>query len=315
MSSAGSLPQPLRGIVPPLVTPLKGRDELDVAGLERLVERVLAGGVSGLFILGTTGEAPSLSHRLRAELVQRVCRQVAGRAPVLVGVTDTSFIESVNLARLAAEAGAAAVVTATPYYFPSGQEELREYLGHLLEALPLPLLLYNMPSLTKVRFERETLRWAVDQPGILGIKDSSGDMLYFHDVVELGRARPDWSVMMGPEQLLAEAVLLGAHGGICGGANFHPRLYVELYRAAAERDWERMLELNRRVHEIARAIYEVGRHASAVIKGIKCVLSLQGVCDDYMAEPFHRFREAERRVVAERAAALGLLEEPPRVTG
>lgn len=313
MTTGPNLPKPLRGVIPPLVTPLKGRDELDAVGLERLVEQVLAGGVSGLFILGTTGEAPSLSHRLRAELVQRVCRLVAGRAPVLVGITDTSFVESVNLARLAAEEGAAAVVTATPYYFPAGQEELREYLTHLLEQLPLPLLLYNMPSLTKVRFARDTLRWAVDQPGIVGIKDSSGDMLYFHDVIELARGRPDWSVMMGPEQLLAEAVLLGAHGGICGGANFHPRLYVALYEAAAQRAFEQMLALNDRVHAIARAIYEVGQHASAVIKGIKCVLSLQGICDDYMAEPFHRFREPERGVVAARARALGLLERPPRL--
>src|SRR5208283_5161575 len=100
---------PLSGIVPPLVTPLRDRDTLDVAGLERLVERVLDGGVSGLFILGTTGEGPSLSYRLRRELVERVCRQVKNRVPVLVGITDTAFIESVNVARHAANAGVSAV--------------------------------------------------------------------------------------------------------------------------------------------------------------------------------------------------------------
>ena len=88
---------PLTGIVPPLVTPLRGRDELDLPGLERLLEHVLAGGVHGLFILGTTGEGPSLSYRLRRELIERVCRQVKRRAPVLVGITDTAFVESLNL--------------------------------------------------------------------------------------------------------------------------------------------------------------------------------------------------------------------------
>ena len=97
-----------------MVTPLRGRDELDVAGLERLVEHILAGGVNGLFILGTTGEGPSLSYRLRRELVERVCRQVKNRVPVLVGITDTAFIESVNLARHSAEVGASAVVVAPP---------------------------------------------------------------------------------------------------------------------------------------------------------------------------------------------------------
>src|SRR5262249_36697478 len=130
---------PLTGIIPPMLTPLRGRDELDIAGLERLIEHILAGGVSGIFILGTTGEGPSLSYRLRRELIERVCKQVKRRVPILVGVTDTSFIESVNLARVAAESGADAVVAAPPYYLPEAQPELQEYLEHLVSELPLPL--------------------------------------------------------------------------------------------------------------------------------------------------------------------------------
>src|SRR5262245_63676777 len=103
------LPRPLRGIVPPLATPLRDEDELDVAGLERLIEHVLAGGVHGLFLLGTTGEGPALSYRLRYELIDRGCRQVAGRVPVLVGVSDPSFVETLRLAERAAAAGAQAV--------------------------------------------------------------------------------------------------------------------------------------------------------------------------------------------------------------
>src|SRR5437867_688401 len=116
-----------RGIFPPMVTPLRDRDTLDVAGVERLIEHIIAGGVHGLFILGTTGEAPSLSYRLRRELIERTCRQVAGRVPVLVGVTDTAFVEAIDLARVAADAGAKALVLAAPYYFPNSQPELLEY--------------------------------------------------------------------------------------------------------------------------------------------------------------------------------------------
>ena len=94
------------GIIPPLVTPLIDRDTLDVAGLERLVEHVIAGGVSGIFILGTTGEGPSLGYRLRRELIERTCALVRRRVRVLVGITDTAFVESVNVARWSAEAGA-----------------------------------------------------------------------------------------------------------------------------------------------------------------------------------------------------------------
>jgi len=135
-----------------MITPLVDRDTLDVPGLERLIEHILGGGVHGLFILGTTGEAPSLSYRLRHDLIDRVCRQVAGRVPVLVGITDTSFVESVNLAQRAAQAGAAAVVLSAPYYFPAGQPELWEYIEDIAGALPLPVFLYNMPSHTKLSF-------------------------------------------------------------------------------------------------------------------------------------------------------------------
>ena len=110
-----------------MVTPLVDRDTLDVAGLERLVDRIVSAGVSGLFVLGTTGEAPSLSYRLRRELIGRTCELVDDRVPVLVGVTDTSFVESVNLAEEAADSGADAVVLSAPYYFPAGQDELFEW--------------------------------------------------------------------------------------------------------------------------------------------------------------------------------------------
>lgn len=141
---------PRQGVIPPLVTPLRDRDTLDEAGLERLIEHVISGGVSGIFVLGTTGEAPSLSYRLRRTLIGRACRQADGRVPVLVGITDTAFVESVAMARVAADAGAAAVVLATPYYFPAGQTELSAYINNIISELPLPLLLYNMPAMTKV---------------------------------------------------------------------------------------------------------------------------------------------------------------------
>ncbi len=288
---------PLTGIIPPLVTPLTDRDTLDVPGFERLIERLIAGGVGGLFILGTTGEGPSLGYRLRREVIDVACRQARGRLPVLVGITDTAFVESVNIARHAAAAGADALVAAPPYYLPEGQPELIEYTRHLLPELPLPFFIYNMPSLTKVSFEVETVRALMDEPRILGVKDSSGNMTYFHRLCGLAKERPDWSILMGPEELLLDAVFAGGHGGVNGGANVFPELYVALHRAAAAGDMPSARALHAMVMEVSTRLYQVGRHSSAIIKGIKCALSLEGVCDDFMAEPFHRFRADERRRV------------------
>ncbi|HMO63788.1 MAG TPA: dihydrodipicolinate synthase family protein [Verrucomicrobiota bacterium] len=303
----------LSGIIPPLVTPLRGRDELDLPGLERLLEHVLAGGVHGLFILGSTGEGPGLGYALRRELITRVCAQVAGRVPVLVGITDSAFTESLAIARHAAEAGAAAVVAAPPFYFPAGQPELSEWIDHLVAALPLPLTLYNMPALTKVALAPETLRRAMDHPRIVGLKDSSGDLGYFRELVALRRQRPDWSILIGPEEKLAGSLALGGDGGVCGGANLFPRLHVELAAAFQAGDPARVDALQAQVMRVSEALYHVGSYSSAWIKGLKCALSCAGLCDDFMAEPAHRFRAPERariaaaleRLQAEVTAAVG----------
>jgi len=308
-SNSNLLPSPLRGIIPPMITPLLDRDTLDVAGLERLIEHILSGGVHGLFILGTTGEAPSLSYRLRNELIEHVCGLVKTRVPVLVGITDTSFSESVNTAGKAKDAGAQAVVLAPPYYFPAGQAELLEYLRHLTPELPLPLFLYNMPSLTKAVFEPQTVRAAAEISGIVGLKDSSGNMAYFHQLQFLLQENPDFSLLMGHEELLAEAVLLGAYGGVCGGANIIPKLYVDLYDAARTQDMETMEALHKKVMHISTSIYGVGRYQSSYLKGLKCALSCMGICSDFLAEPFHRFRSAEHDVIRRHLEELGIVQK------
>lgn len=305
------LPRPLRGIVPPLLTPLSGPDQLDVAGLERLVEHVLAGGVHGLFVLGTTGEGPGLSYDVRHELVERVCRQVAGRVPVLVGITDTIFTEALRLAEHAEDAGAQALVLSTPYYFPLGQADLRKYIENVAAQVPLPVFLYNMPSHTKTVFELETVQAALELPNVVGVKDSGGNMIYFRQLQVLAAARPDWSVLIGPEELLADALLLGGHGGVSGGANLAPRLYVNLYEAAVRGDVPQARKLQEKVWEISRNLYALGVQHGSWLKGLKCAVSCLGICADYLCEPFHRFEGPERELVKQRLAHMGLSEHQP----
>jgi len=284
-----------------MITPLNGRDQLDITGLEKLIEHILAGGVNGLFILGTTGEGPSLSYRLRRELVERVCNQVNKRVPVLVGITDTAFVESVSLARHSAEVGASALVVAPPYYLPEAQPELQEYLDHLVAELPLPLFIYNMPALTKVHFELETVRRAMDEPRIIGLKDSSGDLNYFKAAADLIKQnRPDWPLLIGPEEKLFDALQLGGHGGVSGGANLFPKLYVKVCEAHRAGNLARAQELQKQIQRVSDSFYRIGKYSSSIIKGIKCALACQGICDDFMAEPFHRFRAEERNLVQSR---------------
>ena len=290
-------PKKLKGIIPPMVTPLTDNDTLDRPGLERLVEHMIGGGIHGLFILGTTGEAPSLSYALRYEVIERTCKLVNGRIPVLVGITDTSMQESIRMAEHAAHCGAAAVVSAPPYYFAPAQQELIEFYNDLADRLPLPLFLYNMPSHVKVMFEPATVRELAKHPNIVGLKDSSANMVYFQSLIHLLKDDPGFSLLVGPEELAAESVMMGADGGVNGGANMFPKLYVDLYEAALDLDYERVRALQEQVMEISTTIYKVGKYGSSYLKGVKCVLSLLGVCDDWMAAPFRRFRPEERAKV------------------
>jgi len=302
---SSQLPVPLRGIIVPMVTPLKSHDSLDEEGLERLIEHILAGGVHSLFILGTTGEGPSLSYRLRQELIEKTCKQVAGRVPVLVGITDTAFEESVAVAKKAEQAGASAVVLAPPPYFPAAQPELLNYLEHLSKELPLPLFLYNMPSHTKLVFAPDTVRSAADFDGIVGLKDSSANMFYYHQLQHRLQGRDDFSLLVGPEELLAEAVLLGGHGGVPGGANMKPQLYVDLYNASLAGDLDKINKLHNEVMEISQKIYTVGAYSS-YLRGLKCALSCMGICSDALAEPFRPFEGEERKKIAQYVEELEL---------
>lgn len=283
-----------KGIIPPLVTPLLDRDTLDGAGLERMIEHVIAGGIHGIFLLGTTGEGPNLSYHLRRRLIQRASEIVNGRIPVLVGITDSAFPASLAVARWAAEAGAQAVVAAPPYYFGASQEELRIYFTHLLRELPLPLMLYNMPAMTKLTLERDTVLRLLDNPAVLGIKDSSGSSGQLKGFLGMKSYRPDWSVFVGAEESLLNSLESGADGGVNGGANVFPKLYVSLYEAHRRGDVQAAKRLQAVVQEVGQRLYHLCDGGGAVIKGIKGALALRGLCTEAMTEPFQPFESDQR---------------------
>lgn len=301
---------PVSGIIVPLVSPLKSADELDLAALDALIEHVIAGGVHGLFLLGTCGEGVSLSHRLQRQLVERVCRQTAQRIAVLVCVTDASPAESAALTQFAADAGTDMAVVAPPFYLPLSQHELIEYVQTLVSRCPLPVVLYNMPELTKVPFAIETVRRLMHQPRIVAMKDSSGDLPYFKELCKLSRERADWSLLMGPEHLLAEAIALGAQGGVAGGANLLPRLFVDIYAAARTRD-PRLAELVTRASLLRDVYGDETISAATVIKGLKAGLAAMGIGNGLPAEPLaplaadavQRIEQVIRSLAAARATS------------
>jgi len=276
-----------------MVTPLLENKELDLVGLKNLLEHLINGGVHGIFILGTTGEGPSLSYVVRKQLISETCRIVNKKVPVLVGITDTSFDGTLEIANHAKKVGADALVVAPPYYFPIAQEEMGDYLESLVPMLPLPFMLYNMPSCTKLHLSIDVVRRAKEL-GAIGIKDSSGDLSYLYMLIEEFKSDPSFSIIAGTELYLPETIMYGGHGSVAGGANFFPRLFVDLYEAAMAQNLEKVKLLRDKVIKVHQTIYEVGEYPSRHIKGTKAALMAMGICQDHNAEPLDRFTEEQR---------------------
>lgn len=296
-----------------MITPLNADGSLDLACVEKLIEHLISGGVHGIFILGTTGEFSGLSYNVRRELIIETCNRVAGRVPVLVGVTDVSLEESISLAAYAASAGAYAVVVAPPFYMNIDQQELCVYFEQLADAISLPMFLYNMPSHTKLSIDFNTVIKLAAHERIIGLKDSSAHGVYFQSLCHAFRDQEEFMLMVGPEEMMAETVLMGSHGGVCGGANLYPDLYVALYEAAATRDFEKIKIYQACVMEISQNIYQVGGYKSSYMKGLKTAMSFAGLCQAEFAPPLYPFSETEVEELRKRVVKIAALLEQPKV--
>lgn len=275
----------LSGVVPPVVTPMLTDDQLDIAAVDRIVEHLITGGVSGLFVLGTTGEGPSLNYQMRYEMVERTRETAGERVPVLVGVTDTSFSESLALAQHSANCGAAAIVAAAPFYFDVSQRDLERWFTRLADESILPVMLYNMPSCVGVNLEPDTVARLSVHPNIAGIKDSSGDLSYFRELCRTYGNQEDFLIFMGPEELLAEAVEAGADGGVCGGANLLPSVYSRLYDAAVRSDSAETAYWKSVIDDVFQSVYRDPSGRMKLIPALKLAMEDCGLCRSTIAPP------------------------------
>lgn len=287
------------GIIPPVITPLRDAEHLDEAGLEKLIAHLIDGGVHGLFMLGSNGEGPSLDESVQHDLIRRTCRQVDGRLPVLMGISHTCLAKSLAAAKVAADAGCTAVVSTAPYYMPPNQSEVLGYFRELAQRSPLPLVLYNFPTLAKVPIEPQTFAELLDEPNIVGMKDSSGDLEYFARIVQAARKRPGASLLAGKEANLANIIALGGHGGVTGGANVWPQLLVGIYDAAVANDGPRIAEWKAKVIEFGKIYSVAGNQFSAAIAALKTALELRGICSGVLAPPIRPVTAEQKSNIAE----------------
>ena len=288
----------LTGLIPPMVTPLDAKRRLDKKGTRNMVHHLLKGGVDGIFLLGTTGEGPHLSYAIREELVKTVCGLVKGRVPVLVGITETDLDDAVAFAAKCKSYGAAAVVAAPPYYFKLTQAECVAWFAEMADRLPLPLVVYDMPAHTDTIIEPATIAKLAAHPNIVAMKDSSSIIALFNKFrIALEPYAEKFSLFMGPDEAMGEAVLLGADGGVCTGANLWPAQFKAMYLAAKAGDVETVRRLQRFTTMSSYLLYGLGQGQIGFLKGVKCALAEMGLIQNVLAAPFAPFAGRERAQV------------------
>jgi 4-hydroxy-tetrahydrodipicolinate synthase len=300
----------LHGIVPPILTPIRADETIDLGSLRRLIDFLIGEGVHGIWVLGTTGEFASFSRRERAEAVEAAVGAVNGRVPVVVNISDAATRLAVEHARDARDAGADAIALLPPYYYVNEQDELLDHFRRVRAEVDLPLLAYNIPQNVKARFGVETILKLGQEGAIVGLKDSQNDLDWFRQVMTGARERGiGLRGFLGTRYLIDAGLLAGAHGAIPGIANIAPRVCVECYEAARSRDFAAADRATARLLQITRlsGLVRGGSQTAANFATMKSALKRLGVLETgLVTAPLRNLTAEEEAKVAELVAQLGL---------
>jgi len=292
--------QRIRGIIPPLVTPLTPDEKLDEAGLRRLIRKLLNAGIHGIFILGGTGEGVYVTDEVQRRAIEVTADEVAGRAPVLAGVTDLSIARAIEKGRAAAQRGADVLISMAPFFRPATQEALYDYFRALAEGTGAPVMLYNIPYAVPTNIKEETIARLAEHELIIGMKDSD-NLTHVTRALQQTAGR-DFRLLCGLEYDFTAGMMMGASGGTLATANLWPQLTVQLYDACAAGDWPAAIELQKKLNAFTELAY-----GAPFIPATKYALSLQGICGPTLTSPARILTDAEKQIVQECLTHYGLL--------
>jgi len=253
MASSGSASPSFQGSLVALITPMHPDGSLDYDAYRRLIDWHVEQGTDGLVVVGTTGESPTFSMQEHEELIRVAVEHAAGRLPVIAGVGGNSTSEAIELSHYAKRAGAQAGLSVVPYYNRPSQEGMYQHFKAVAEAVDLPCILYNVPGRTVADLSNDTVLRLAQVPGIIGLKDATGDIN--RGAWLLHHKPADFQVLSGDDPTAAALILLGARGNISVTANVTPRLMHDLCAAALAGDVPRTRELNGRLTRLNKALF------------------------------------------------------------
>jgi 4-hydroxy-tetrahydrodipicolinate synthase len=272
------------GVIVPMVSPFTGCGTIDERAVQRIVERLVAARVHGIFVLGTTGEAASITATEKMKLVHATVHAVAGRSQVYTGISSNCLQESVEAAKRYEQMGVHAAVAHPPCYYPPSEKDLEAYFVSLAEAIDLPLLLYNIPKTTHVSLPLALVERLSHHPNVEGIKDSGAEEPHLKELLLRMGGRENFSVLCGCGALFSVALRLGADGVVPSSGNLVPGVYQAMWTAALQGNWEEVVQQN--AHSAAAgARYQQGRSLGESLAALKALMAEDGLCGPTVLPP------------------------------
>lgn len=272
------------GVVVPMITPFTPGGGIDEAAVGRICDTLLAGGVAGIFPLGTTGESASIHPDDKRKVIAATTRHINGRARIYAGIASNCLRESIGAAAAYEQLGVQAVVAHMPSYYPLSDAEIESYFLRLADAVKLPLVLYNIPATTHHQIALDSIDRLREHPNIVAIKDSAGDKQRLTGLLHRAGGRGGFPVLVGSSVNASHGLRHGAVGLVPSGGHLVPREYQQLFEAAMKQDW---IEVERLQHltDAVCAQYLKGRSLGQGLAALKAILEERGLCSRTMAPP------------------------------
>jgi 4-hydroxy-tetrahydrodipicolinate synthase len=287
------------GVMTAIVTPFRG-DAVDEESLRKLVDDQIAGGIDGIVPVGTTGESPTLTFEEHIRVIKVVVEAVRKRVPVIAGTGSNSTREAIELSEAAQKVGADGLLLVTPYYNKPGQDHLYRHFKAVVDAVPLPTVVYNVPGRTGCDLLPDTIGRLCDLPAVVGVKEATGSALRAAQV--LAKVGDRMAVLSGDDATAFPLYALGAKGCISVVSNVAPREMSAMWDAAVAGDWKKARELHYKLLPLSEDLF-----IEANPVPVKAALSMMGRIADELRPPLYPLSAANREKVRSALQRSGIL--------
>lgn len=293
----------LKGVIPPIVTPVDAEEKVDEQGLKNVIDHVLEGGVHGVFVLGSNGEFYAFDFGNQKRAVEITVKHVNGRVPVYAGASAITTKECIKLAKMAEEVGADALTVLTPMFIQPNEKEMYNHFEAIAKATNLPVLLYNNPGKTTNNISVALLEKLAKIENIVGIKNTSLDFAQTIEYIRVTKDNPNFKVLSGSDYFIYATLAYGGVGCVAGTANVAPRLVADIYEKYMAGDYAAAMEAQYQLVPL-RNTYNYGSFPVVM----KDCLNLIGVNVGHPVKPIEHCSEEKLEELKKILNELGLIK-------